>query len=102
MTSIDWEGEIWRLDGKGGSQRSVPLHPLAAETLHAYLAAPAGAAGRALFVSCRRGALTVRAAEFLVGRHTEVAGLASMCIPTCCVIHAPHACCDAAPRGRRL
>lgn len=38
MTSIDWEGEILRVEGKGGSERSVPLHPLAAETLHAYLA----------------------------------------------------------------
>ena len=108
VTSIDWEGEILRVAGKGGSERSVPLHPLAAETLRAYLAVrPAEPlAHDVLFVSKKRGALTVRAVEFLVARHAEAAGLASMCmcmcIPACCAIHAPPACCDAAPRWRRL
>jgi integrase len=35
VSSIDWEGEI--VVGKGGSERTVPLHPLAAETVRACL-----------------------------------------------------------------
>ena len=77
LGSIDWEGEILRVEGKGGSERSVPLHPLAAETLRAYLAVrPTEPLAReVLFVSKKRGALTVRAIEFLVARHAEAAGL---------------------------
>ena len=77
VASIDWEGEILRVEGKGGSERSVPLHPLAAETLRAYLAVRPvePLAQEALFVSKKRGPLTVRAVEFLVARHAEAAGL---------------------------
>ncbi|MGC8489516.1 MAG: tyrosine-type recombinase/integrase [Clostridia bacterium] len=77
VPSIDGEGEILRVVGKGGSERRVPLHPLASETLHAYLAeCPAEPrACEALVVSKKRGLLTVRAVEFLVARHAEAAGL---------------------------
>ena len=77
MTSIDWEGEILRVAAKGGSERSVHLHPLSAETLRAYLAVrpQEPLACEALFVSKKRGPFTVRAVEFLVARHAEAAGL---------------------------
>ena len=57
MASIDWEGEILRVAGKGRSERSMPLHPLAAETLCAYLAIRPlePLAQGALFASKRRG-----------------------------------------------
>ncbi len=82
------EHRVLKVYGKGGKERSVPLHPEAIERLNAWLAAsgltddreaplfppPLASRGKGKH-GFRRSALSVRAVEYLVDRYVRKLGL---------------------------